>query len=96
MNVAKRLRSADLENTATHRANHNDADIAELRREFRSAREAFVARLESVPELAARTALHPRLEQPMRLIDLLYFTAEHDDHHLAQVSYLMRRSVTDD
>ncbi len=27
------------------------------------------------------SARHPRLMQPMRMIDLLYFVAEHDDHH---------------
>jgi predicted short-subunit dehydrogenase-like oxidoreductase (DUF2520 family) len=30
-----------------------------------------------------RTSLHPRLKRPMRLIDLCFFVAEHDDHHLA-------------
>jgi hypothetical protein len=34
-------------------------------------------------ELFARTMLHPRLKQPMRLVDHLYFVAEHDDHPLA-------------
>jgi hypothetical protein len=29
--------------------------------------------------------LHPRLKQPMRLVDHLYFVAEHDDHHLARI-----------
>ena len=28
-------------------------------------------------------ATHPRLGQPMRLIDWAFFVAEHDDHHLA-------------
>jgi hypothetical protein len=29
--------------------------------------------------------LHPRLKQPMRLVDHLYFVAEHDDYHLARI-----------
>jgi hypothetical protein len=33
----------------------------------------------------ARAALHPRLKTPMRLVDHLYFVAEHDDHHLAYI-----------
>ena len=37
------------------------------------------------------SAIHPRLQQPMRLVDMLYFTAEHDDHHLAQMTELARR-----
>ena len=31
---------------------------------------------------------HPRLGTPMRLIDLAFFVAEHDDHHLAQITHL--------
>jgi hypothetical protein len=30
-----------------------------------------------------RTLLRPRLKTPMRLVDHLFFVAEHDDHHLA-------------
>jgi hypothetical protein len=37
-----------------------------------------------------RTALHPRLKRPMRLVDLCFFVAEHDDHHLATVTRLAR------
>ncbi len=43
-------------------------------------------------ETLGKTALHPRLKTPMRLIDSLYFVAEHDDHHLAIISNLLRRA----
>jgi hypothetical protein len=33
----------------------------------------------------SKAILHPRLKQPMRLVDHLYFAAEHDDHHLARI-----------
>jgi hypothetical protein len=36
-----------------------------------------------------RTALHPRLNVPMRVLDWAYFIAEHDDHHLAQITVLL-------
>lgn len=39
-----------------------------------------------------RSALHPRLLTPMRLIDFLAFVAEHDDHHLAEIAWLMSQS----
>jgi hypothetical protein len=42
------------------------------------------------PALFSRTMLHPRLKQPMRLVDHLYFVAEHDDHHLAHIWALTR------
>jgi hypothetical protein len=33
--------------------------------------------------------MHPRLKQPMRLVDHLFFVAEHDDHHLALIRELL-------
>jgi hypothetical protein len=42
-------------------------------------------------EILGKTSLHPRLNKPMRLVDSLYFVAEHDDHHLAIISNLLRR-----
>jgi DinB family protein len=64
-----------------------DTVLADVRRE----RAAFVAHLESIdPALFARTALHPRLGVPMRLVDLMLFVAEHDDHHLASITELAR------
>jgi hypothetical protein len=58
---------------------------------FRIARHAFVRRLEGYDDaLITRSALHPRLAQPMRLIDHVLFVAEHDDHHLATITRLRR------
>lgn len=88
----ERLREADLENRATHEANHNEQPLPSLLAAFRATRTAWVERLEGLDAgLVERTALHPRLEQPMRLLDLVYFVAEHDDHHLAHITRLKRR-----
>jgi uncharacterized damage-inducible protein DinB len=88
---AERLRAADLENRRTHEANHNASSIADILASFRRARTAFVERLEGYDDaLIARTALHPRLAQPMRVIDHVLFVAEHDDHHLAAITALRR------
>src|SRR3984885_5328543 len=87
----EKLRAADLLNQKTHQAQHNSRTAAEILREFRQGRLALVARLESQPPgYFRRTALHPRLNTPMRVTDLLYFVAEHDDHHLARISELLR------
>ncbi len=87
----ERLRAADLLNQKTHQAQHNSRPSEEILREFGRGRVAIVARLESQPpEYFRRTALHPRLNTPMRVTDLLYFVAEHDDHHLARISELPR------
>ncbi|HEX4951167.1 MAG TPA: DinB family protein [Blastocatellia bacterium] len=85
-----RLRPADLQNRHTHEANHNARSITEILAAFRAARGELVRRLETLDEaLAGRTALHPRLQQPMRVLDSIFFVAEHDDHHLARITELL-------
>lgn len=86
------LTAADMTNRKTHEANHNANSIDNILSEFRKERMAFVARLDSYDEaLVSRTSLHPRLNQKIRVIDLVFFIAEHDDHHLARVSELKRK-----
>jgi hypothetical protein len=88
------LTPADLQNRKTFEARYNERELTDVLRAFRTERMEFVRRLESYDlEFAARTALHPRLKQPMRVIDLALFTAEHDDHHLARISELIRLFV---
>ena len=85
------LRPADLGNRKTHEADHNANSIERILAEFRAERTAFVRRLDEYDtEFTARTALHPRLQLPMRVLDLIYFIAEHDDHHLARITDLIR------
>jgi uncharacterized damage-inducible protein DinB len=85
------LRSADLENRKTHEAAHNQRNLTELLAEFRAARMATVARLETLAgAVVQRTAIHPRLQQPMTVVDLFFFVAEHDDHHLARIAEILR------
>ena len=83
---SEQLTVADLRNRKTDEANHNGRPLEQILAEFRSAREGL---LKSVDELDAtlfaRTIPHPRLKTPMRLVDHLYFVAEHDDHHLARI-----------
>lgn len=84
------LTVADLTNRRTHEANHNAASLTGLLAGFRKGRTAMLARLGSVDDEAlAHTALHPRLRQPMNLIDHVHFVAEHDDYHLARISELL-------
>jgi uncharacterized damage-inducible protein DinB len=85
------LSTADLQNRKTHEANHNAREINEILAEFRTARTALADKLESLdPSIIAHTLLHPRLQQPMRLVDHLFFVAEHDDHHLAKIWSALR------
>jgi uncharacterized damage-inducible protein DinB len=90
---AERLQPADLDNRRTHDADHNARTIGEILRAFRRERAAFVGRLERYDDaFIVRSSLHPRLEQPMRVIDHALFVAEHDDHHLATIDDLLRRN----
>ena len=80
------LTVADLRNRKTHEADHNTRELTGILAQFRAARLRLVERVATFePALFARSLLHPRLKQPMRLVDHLYFVAEHDDHHLARI-----------
>jgi DinB family protein len=85
------LTAADLANRKTHEADHNANTIENILAAFRKERMEFVARLDSYDAaFVQRTALHPRLNQKIRVIDLAFFIAEHDDHHLARISELKK------
>ena len=83
------LRAADMTNRKTHEANHNARPIAELLSEFRRQREALCRRLDHLAEADfGRTAQHPRLKIPMRMVDWMLFTADHDDYHITRMTEL--------
>lgn len=85
------LTVADLTNQQTHNARHNDTDTAILLQRFSNLRQQLVSKLSGMDDTQLEnTALHPRLKTPMRVIDLAYFVAEHDDHHLAAIRELMK------
>jgi hypothetical protein len=85
------LHAADMENRRTHEANHNEATIESILAAFRAERMEFVNRLDAYDEaFVQRVAIHPRLKQEIRVLDLVYFVAEHDDHHLSRISELVR------
>ena len=85
------LQVADMSNRRTNEADYNAASMPDLLAAFRGERERLVRRLEEVSEEAwGRSALHPRLRQPMRMVDVVFFFAEHDDYHLARISERIR------
>jgi uncharacterized damage-inducible protein DinB len=89
---ASKLTAADLSNRKTHQAQHNNRPISEILADFRNARLRLVSQAEKIdPAIFARAIPHPRLQTPMRLVDHLYFVAEHDDHHLTQIWALITK-----
>lgn len=87
----KVLVPADITNKATTAANYNDVPAEKISQLFRQRRMQIVNRLEGLDaELFARVAVHPRLNVPFRLVDFVYFQAEHDDYHLARMNELLK------
>jgi uncharacterized damage-inducible protein DinB len=85
------LHAADLENRRTHEADHNSNSIENILASFRAERMEFVRRLDEYDEaFVQKRAIHPRLEMEIRVLDLIFFIAEHDDHHLSRISELIR------
>ena len=88
---ARELHAADMTNRKTYEANHNDVSVDSILNGFRSARMRLVEHLDGLaPEMFARVAIHPRLNDPMRLVEMIFFQAEHDDYHLERISELVR------
>jgi hypothetical protein len=84
------LRAADMTNKKTHEAAHNTRGLQRLINDFNRERRIFVDMLKALDEdVQQRSAIHPRLNTKMRPVDVAYFTAEHDDHHLATIRELV-------
>ena len=84
------LTPTDLQNRRTDEASHNTRPLEDILFAFRTHRIALINHLATLgmaldAPAFTRTILHPRMKTPMRLVDHLFFVAEHDDHHLAQI-----------
>jgi uncharacterized damage-inducible protein DinB len=88
----KNLRSADLNNRKTDEANHNDRNIDDLLNKLKLVREKFIDRMKNLDkEILTRSSIHPRLNQPMRPIDMAQFVLEHDEHHIETIKDLIKK-----
>lgn len=84
------LSAADPSNRPTEEA-HQSTPSPSLLRRLQQNRQELVHVLEILTESEiARTARHPRLQVPMRVIDWAQFVADHDDHHLAAARLVLR------
>ena len=90
---AAHMSPADLNNTATDEAFFNDLPLKILTDRFHLARRQTTHFLNGLaPEAFSHSSIHPRLQKPMRIIDLMYFVAEHDDHHLDAIHHIINRN----
>jgi hypothetical protein len=84
------LSPADPKNEATEAGQHSRTPIGVVLDRLRVSRADLVRQLEALGENdVARTSVHPRLRQPLRLLDWAQFVAEHDDHHLARARQIL-------
>ena len=86
------LRAADMTNTKTEKANHNSVSILDLLSNFKKKREKLLAVLLGLDESTQKvSSLHPRLNELMKPVDIAYFTAEHDDHHITSINEIVEK-----
>ncbi len=92
MTGASELTTADLSNQATYDAKYNEQNIESILDAFLEVRQQLIHLLRQVKEEdLAKQSIHPRLGTPMKIIDLAFFVAEHDDHHLAMIQQLVEK-----
>lgn len=80
------LSAWDGTNKKTEEQDHNNKNIDELLTAFKNIRDTFLGELLLfTDEELNKTALHPRLQKNMRIVDMAFFVAEHDDHHITKI-----------
>ncbi len=83
---------ADMSNQKTEHAHHNEIPVIQLIDRFKKERSQLIEVFNSLSEdVLYHEALHPRLKVMMKPIDLLFFIAEHDDHHLSSIREILRK-----
>lgn len=69
---------------------YNAQSIEEVIRFFRENRKKNLQKYSSIRESdLSKSSLHPRLKVELTPVDLAFFDAEHDDHHLVRVNEIL-------
>ncbi len=85
-NGLSELVAADMSNEKTKNTNHNDSPILQLLSDFKKARNELILFFQKLNDpTQLHQAYHPRLKMMMRPVDLLFFIAEHDNHHITSI-----------
>jgi len=88
------LRPARFDNNPTDKANYNEKEIDWILDTFREQRDEYLSQLDPPqPQDFSKTALHPRLNKPMRLCDMLQFHSAHDHHHLVRIEEIIAEII---
>jgi hypothetical protein len=85
------LKAADMQNRMTEEADHNQKGTWDLLAHFAAGRAQFIQALRRLDaDAQAFQSIHPRLQTPMKPVDMAFFVAEHDDHHIAYIVQLIK------
>jgi len=80
---------ADLNNTATEQASFNTLAMNDLINRLAYERAKTIALLRQISkDDLLKKSTHPRLNLQMTIVDLMYFVAEHDDHHMQAIQFI--------
>jgi hypothetical protein len=72
------------------RYNYNQQPVKDVLDYFRANRTKNLKKYTSISENdLLKASLHPRLKVEMTPVDLAYFDAEHDDHHIVTINQLL-------
>jgi uncharacterized damage-inducible protein DinB len=73
---------------------YNPWPIEKVVEHFQKTRIENITKYKSLTESSlVKTSIHPRLKIPMTPVDLAWFDAEHDDHHLVKISDIIKDHV---
>jgi hypothetical protein len=73
---------------------YNPWPIEKVLERFRSNRNLNLKKYQSLSESElTKSSSHPRLKMPMTPIDLAWFDAEHDDHHLVKINEILKSLI---
>jgi DinB superfamily len=69
---------------------YNPMPIGDVLKYFNRTRKHNLLKYKTISETdLTKSALHPRLNVPMTPVDLAWFDAEHDDHHMVRVNEII-------
>ncbi|MFZ6013677.1 MAG: DinB family protein [Bacteroidota bacterium] len=72
------------------RLDYNAQPVSEVIQYFRASRQKNLQKYKSIVEAdLGKSSLHPRLKVQMNAVDLAWFDAEHDDHHLVRINEIL-------
>jgi hypothetical protein len=74
------------------RQDYNSQSVTLVLNFFTNNRKRYLDRYRVLSEEdCTKSSLHPRLKTMMNPVDLAFFDAEHDDHHLVKISEIMEK-----